>query len=488
MYQNKVTLIGFTGNDAEVRTNDNRSFTTLSLATKSSYKKDGQYISHTEWHRCVVFGKLSEFARHPEEGRSSAGGRRAAQPGVRDQEGRQEASPEEDHLGDPGGLDSQAGPGREGQPRRAGRRAGSRRPDPGGSGRISRYPSINSEARSTPGFPICETTEMNTQTAYEFLIRCFQPGETVALLLRKESPASTTQRIVTLEQAIAPRYLAWLRYENHNGANVYVAANPLRPGSRKRTKDCIAEARHLYLDIDVDGDNRIATLMESEAVPAPTVILSTSPDKYQLLWRVEGFDFDQQESTLKQLAIAFGGDSACTDRNGVLRVPGFRNCKYHPAHIVTVEYPSDSTYGPDDFRLDDSILDCVLQSRGGARAYPTGKNTHSEQDWAWAVQQLSLGVDAEDLTEVLASRRSDKPNPLYYAQRTIDIASARLSLLEGMAIEDVIAMLESRRSAEVPTSLCSSRAREIATTAQRMMERTKFASIHHPKEKHHATA
>ena len=62
MYQNKVTLIGFLGNDAEVRTNDNRSFTTLSLATKSSYKKDGKYISHTEWHRCVVFGKLSEFA------------------------------------------------------------------------------------------------------------------------------------------------------------------------------------------------------------------------------------------------------------------------------------------------------------------------------------------------------------------------------------------------------------------------------------------
>ena len=63
MYSNKVTLIGFLGNDAEVRTNDNRSFTTLSLATKSSYKKDGKYISHTEWHRCVVFGKkLAEFA------------------------------------------------------------------------------------------------------------------------------------------------------------------------------------------------------------------------------------------------------------------------------------------------------------------------------------------------------------------------------------------------------------------------------------------
>jgi single-strand DNA-binding protein len=60
---NKVTLIGFLGSNAEVRTDNNHSFTTLSLATKSSYKKDDKYISHTEWHRCIVFGKLSEFAK-----------------------------------------------------------------------------------------------------------------------------------------------------------------------------------------------------------------------------------------------------------------------------------------------------------------------------------------------------------------------------------------------------------------------------------------
>ncbi len=68
MYQNKVTRIGFLGNDAEVRTNDSRSFTSLSLATKSSYKKDGKYISHTEWHDGVVFGKLAEFAGTLKEG------------------------------------------------------------------------------------------------------------------------------------------------------------------------------------------------------------------------------------------------------------------------------------------------------------------------------------------------------------------------------------------------------------------------------------
>jgi hypothetical protein len=329
---------------------------------------------------------------------------------------------------------------------------------------------------------------MNTKIALEFLTRCFRPEETIALLLRREEPPSTTQRIVSVEQAIAPRYLAWLAYQNHNGANIYVAANPLRSGSRQRTKDSIAGVRHLYIDIDVDGDERIAALRASDAVPVPSTILSTSPGKYQALWRVKGFDFDQQENTLKLLVMAFGGDSACTDRNRVLRVPGFLNRKYEPAHQVSVEYPSGSIYHPGDFRLDDASLNAVIPFRDTARTYATGKNTHSEQDWAWAVQRLSIGEDAVNLTLELASHRSDKPNPLYYAQRTIDLASARLMLLNGAAMNNVIALLADRRSADVPATLCTSRAREIATTAQRMIARQKFASNPQPKENHNATA
>ena len=68
MYLNKLTLIGYLGNDAEVRTNNNRSLTTFSLATQSSYKKDGKYINHTEWTRCVVFGKLGEYAASLKKG------------------------------------------------------------------------------------------------------------------------------------------------------------------------------------------------------------------------------------------------------------------------------------------------------------------------------------------------------------------------------------------------------------------------------------
>lgn len=70
MYQNSIRLIGFLGQDASTFTAKNASFTVLSLATKSSYKdkKTSEYISHTEWHRCVVFGRLAEYAKTLKKG------------------------------------------------------------------------------------------------------------------------------------------------------------------------------------------------------------------------------------------------------------------------------------------------------------------------------------------------------------------------------------------------------------------------------------
>ena len=151
-----------------------------------------------------------------------------------------------------------------------------------------------------------------------------------------------------------------------------------------------------------DGDARLAALRASDASSSAHAILSTSPGKYQALWRVAGFDFERQEQTLKLLAHAFGGDPACTDRNRVLRVPGFFNRKYSPAHLVAVEYPADATYGPADFRLDDVAGSSVLPLRGNARKSPSNKHSHSEDDWAWVCGQLTHGRDAAKLTHELA--------------------------------------------------------------------------------------
>src|SRR5579875_2597415 len=232
------------------------------------------------------------------------------------------------------------------------------------------------------------------QPAVQFLNRCFAPNETIALLLRREIPPSITQRIVRLDRALGPRYQAWLSYENGTGANIYVAANPLRAGSRKRTKESIASIRHLYIDIDADGDGRLAALRESDLVPTPTSILSTSAGKYQVLWRVEDFGFDQQEQTLKLLAMAFGGDPACTDCNRVLRIPGFLNQKYDPAYRVTVEYPDNSLWTSDDFRLDASAVNAPLCAPAIPSRKLPSKHSHSEIDWAWVCDELAHGKEA----------------------------------------------------------------------------------------------
>ena len=70
MYQNRITLIGFLGQDATTHSANNASFTVLSLATKNSYKdkKTGEYNSHTEWHRCIVWGKLADYAKTLKKG------------------------------------------------------------------------------------------------------------------------------------------------------------------------------------------------------------------------------------------------------------------------------------------------------------------------------------------------------------------------------------------------------------------------------------
>lgn len=70
MYQNKISLIGFLGKDAHQRNHGSNACTILSLATKRSYKdkQSNEYVSSTEWHRLIAWGKLAEYATTLEKG------------------------------------------------------------------------------------------------------------------------------------------------------------------------------------------------------------------------------------------------------------------------------------------------------------------------------------------------------------------------------------------------------------------------------------
>src|SRR6266851_1688532 len=64
MYQNRLSLIGFSGKEAEQKfTNNGTAYAVLSLATKTSWKNDNdEWESRTKRHRIVAWSKLGEFA------------------------------------------------------------------------------------------------------------------------------------------------------------------------------------------------------------------------------------------------------------------------------------------------------------------------------------------------------------------------------------------------------------------------------------------
>jgi single-strand DNA-binding protein len=59
---NQVQLIGHLGSDPEVKQFDKKSRARFSLATNESYKNDqGEWITDTQWHNVVCWGKSTEI-------------------------------------------------------------------------------------------------------------------------------------------------------------------------------------------------------------------------------------------------------------------------------------------------------------------------------------------------------------------------------------------------------------------------------------------
>ena len=71
--------------------------------------------------------------------------------------------------------------------------------------------------------------------------------------------------------------------------------NALKHDAQSRTKEDIETIRHLYLDIDRNGPMALEAVETSVLVPRPNYVLETSPEKYQVVWKVEGIAQDQAE-------------------------------------------------------------------------------------------------------------------------------------------------------------------------------------------------
>jgi len=282
--------------------------------------------------------------------------------------------------------------------------------------------------------------------AVEYIERNYQPSDRLAIVVRNPLTGETTQRLASAEKIASPDFQAWLRHKNARGADIYISQNAFRSDARTRSKANVDKIRHVYLDLDNNGDESLTKISKSAIVPEPSFVISTSPHKYQVIWKVADMAPGEAEAIQKAMVAEFGGDPAATDSTRVLRLPGFQNKKYQRDYSVEAHPGSNQTYSLPDFRI--PADDRQSESRPLYETKNHGRKsteiTQSERDWAYVKQQLSRGEAPERLVEALTHFRQDKSSPDYYARQTVCRAYASVALGRGdkpIDIEKKVAQL-----------------------------------------------
>jgi hypothetical protein len=258
----------------------------------------------------------------------------------------------------------------------------------------------------------------------------FKPEDHIAMVLIQKETHRVIQRVATAERVMSPEFQAWLRHQNASRFEVYVSMNTLKEGSRSRTKEDIAEIRHVYLDFDDNGTSAVQALVNRDDLLQPSYLVSSSPDKWQVVWKVEGFAQDEAERLMRHLVRETGADPAATDSSRVLRLPGFVNHKYGRPFVVSVEARAMETYRPEHF------LRLPAEEQGGRRITDhglvrkprsVGQVTQSERDWAYARRALGRGESPDKVRAAIAAfRTGQKADVNQYADRTVRKATESL--------------------------------------------------------------
>ena len=135
-------------------------------------------------------------------------------------------------------------------------------------------------------------------SASEYILDNFEPTDRIAMLVLNRDFGETIQRITSAQKAASPEFQAWLRYKNANGSDIYIGMNPLKKDASTRTKEEIESIKHVYLDLDHGGSEALEAIENSSVVPKPNYVLNSSPEKHQVVWKVEGMNLEEAEGLL----------------------------------------------------------------------------------------------------------------------------------------------------------------------------------------------
>jgi AAA domain/RepB DNA-primase from phage plasmid len=194
------------------------------------------------------------------------------------------------------------------------------------------------------------------QTYQKFIRTLFSKDEVIAFAFINPNGGNVEHAFYPESTAETIEFFDGLTKLNET-YNVYAGMNPFKPelvGQKSgRTKSNVAAVKRLYVDADENGVQAVDAILKSGKVPQPTVVLESSPGKFQLIWNTTGLTQDTAEPLMRAMADEFHTDKAVAEVARVLRIPGFRNLKYVDVpEVKLVSINTGAHYDKSAFRVE----------------------------------------------------------------------------------------------------------------------------------------
>ena len=282
----------------------------------------------------------------------------------------------------------------------------------------------------------------------EKFLRIIHPDNAqIALVIINRHTQEITERYITPAQI--PKFIPFLRHCNASGCDIYFTPSRLKPQSRKRTKSQFQDLQQIAF-LEFDKPNTLDNLISSN-YPYPSAIVASSEGRHHVYWCLKDLiSKHRQEELISNIALDVGADTVAVDTSRLLRLPTFCNKKPSRDNFrSSLIYLDQEIVGPTTFDDLASAVDNYQEAKAspissGASRAPcasSGENgslanlgqtsadySQSGRDWFLVNDKLfAKGDDPHQVIKWLESQSERKPNPHYYAKRTV----GRALMLKG---------------------------------------------------------
>jgi hypothetical protein len=231
------------------------------------------------------------------------------------------------------------------------RRAKSERPN----GQNVEVPAVDdAKTNGHKAAPIEAHDDVALRDYQNYVSAIFRPGDTLCFAGIVHDKDERDHDFVPYEKAISREYFDHLKGANSE-ASIYLAVNTY-PASligehKGRTQENVVAVRALQADVDYNGTETMNAIKSSALVPQPSIIVESSPAKFQGIWLVDEISKEEAKPLMQAIVAEFHTDSAVAEVARVMRVPGFVNRKYESAPIARTVAQTNTRYRREHFKL-----------------------------------------------------------------------------------------------------------------------------------------